>query len=246
MSRVGVFASPDEAREFKQLLLQLRASGFALQGGMKRPPIFEAAEEFTVANTTGEAVPPFAVMQCIGFDGATNTIEVQKPTDRYGVDGPYLINSGREIPIDGRGVGRNAGPITVHCESPTHVYDRYSPEVDQWYAISNPAGNMLYLGESELRTGGNCRFVIFSDYPSVIHAKTTASGIPAATGVSTITMGSESCDLYFSDDSGILTTTDIDIKLFNFSSTAVGASRMVLASRNEKGLWVVTAEDCPP
>jgi hypothetical protein len=35
MSRVGVFASPDEAREFKQVLLQLRASGFALTGWSK-------------------------------------------------------------------------------------------------------------------------------------------------------------------------------------------------------------------
>jgi hypothetical protein len=81
MSRVGVFASPDEAREFKQLLLQLRAAGYALNAGAKRPAVFEEPQEFIVANTTGEAVPPFAVMQCISYqDGA---IEIQKPADRY-------------------------------------------------------------------------------------------------------------------------------------------------------------------
>ena len=245
MSRVGVFASPDEAREFKQLLLQLRASGFALQGGMKRPPIFEAPQEYIVANTSGETVPPFAIMQCVSYQ--QGVIEIQKPTDRYGVAGPYLINGGNEIAIDGRGVGRNMGPITVHTDgSATTELQRLSAESNEWYAVQNPAGNLIYLGDSELRDGGSCVFAIFDGYPSVIHAKTTASGIPAATGTTTRTMGSASCDLYFSDSSGVINDSSIDIDLYNFSSTAVGTSRFVLASRNEKGLWVVTAEDCPP
>jgi hypothetical protein len=244
MTRVGVFASPDEARIYKQIVEQLRSSGFLLQGGQQRPPVFEAPQEYVVYNSSGEIVPPFAVMQCISSQ--KDVIEIQKPADRYGVNGPYLINAGKEIPIDSRGVGRNAGPIVVHTDaSATTALQRMSAEEDEWYAIQNPAGCFLYLGDSELRESGDCVFAIVDGYPNVIHAKTTGSGIPGATGTSIRTMQFASCDLYFSDNLGVIGDTLIDIDIFNFSSTAVGASRFVLASRNDAGLWVVTAEDCP-
>lgn len=243
MSRVGVFASPDEAREFKQLLLQLRAAGYALNAGAKRPAVFEEPQEFIVANTTGEAVPPFAVMQCISYqDGA---IEIQKPADRYGVNGPYLINSGKEIAIDGRGVGRNIGPITVHTDGTSEAeLDRFSPEVDEWFAIRNPAGNLIYLGDSSLRDSGDCVFAIVDTFPQVIHAKTGVSGISAASGSTTRAMSKADCNLYESSSTGGLTDTELDIELYNFAATAVQSSTFVLASRNDKGLWVVVAEDC--
>ena len=243
MSRVGVFASPDEAREFKQLLLQLRAAGYALNAGAKRPAVFDEPQEFVVANTTGEAVPPFAVMQCISYqDGA---IEIQKPADRYGVNGPYLINSGKEIAIDGRGVGRNIGPITVHTDGTSEAeLDRFSPEVDEWFAIRNPAGNLIYLGDSSLRDSGDCVFAIVDTFPQVIHAKTGASGIAAASGSTTRATASASCTLYQSDAEGLLEDSELEIDLYNFAATAVQADVFVLASRNEKGLWFVVAEDC--
>jgi hypothetical protein len=243
MSRVGVFASPDEAREFKQLLLQLRAAGYALNAGAKRPAVFEEPQEFIVANTTGEAVPPFAVMQCISYqDGA---IEIQKPADRYGVNGPYLINSGKEIAIDGRGVGRNIGPITVHTDGTSEAeLDRFSPEVHEWFAIRNPAGNLIYLGNSSLRDSGDCVFALVDTFPQVIHAKTGASGIAAASGSTTRAMSKADCNLYESSSTGGLTDTDLEIELYNFAATAVQSSTFVLASRNDKGLWIVVAEDC--
>lgn len=243
MSRVGVFASPDEAREFKQLLLQLRAAGYALNAGMKRPAVFEEPQEFIVANTTGEAVPPFAVMQCISYqDGA---IEIQKPADRYGVNGPYLINSGNEIAIDGRGVGRNIGPITVHTDGTSEAeLDRFSPEVDEWFAIRNPAGNLIYLGDSSLRDSGDCVFAIVDTFPQVIHAKTGVAGISAAAGTSARDMPSSECSLYGSNNEGLIEDSGLKIDLYNFAGTAVQSDTFVLASRNEKGLWIVIAEDC--
>jgi hypothetical protein len=243
MSRVGVFASPDEAREFKQLLLQLRAAGYALNAGAKRPAVFEEPQEFIVANTTGEAVPPFAVMQCISYqEGA---IEIQKPADRYGVNGPYLINSGKEIAIDGRGVGRNVGPITVHTDGTSEAeLDRFSPEVDEWFAIRNPAGNLIYLGDSSLRDSGDCVFAIVDTFPQVIHAKTGVSGISAASGSTTRAMSKADCNLYESSSTGGLTDTDLEIELYNFAATAVQSDTFVMASRNDRGLWIVVAEDC--
>lgn len=243
MSRVGVFASPDEAREFKQLLLQLRAAGFALNAGKRQSAVFEAPQEFVVANTTDEVVPPFALMQCITYqDGA---IEIQKPADRYGQSGPYLINGGREIKANERGIGRNIGPITVHTDGSADTeFQRLSAEADQWYAIYNPAGNMLYLGESELRDSGDCVFVIIDGYPQVIVCKTGGSGIAAASGSSPRTMASAECSVYEDDGTGVMTDSTIDEEIYNIMSTSVGANAFILASRNDRGLWVVAAEDC--
>ena len=243
MSRVGVFASPDEAREFKQLLLQLRASGFALQGGMKRPPVFEAPQEFVVYNSSGEIVPPFAVMQCISSQ--KDVIEIQKPADRYGVNGPYLINGGKEIPIDSRGVGRNAGPIVVHTDaSATTALQRMSAEENEWYAIQNPAGCFLYLGDSELRENGDCVFAIVDGYPSVIHARAGASGIAGATGTNPRIMSSATCTLYEDDGTGSLSLTSIEADIFNVMTTAVSANAFLLVSRNDRGNLVAVSEDC--
>lgn len=244
MSRVGVFASPDEAREFKQLLLQLRSAGYALNAGQRQPAVFEAPQEFVVANTTSETVPPFAVMQCISYqDGA---IEIQKPADRYGQSGPYLINSGREIKANERGIGRNVGPITVHTDGSAGTeLQRLSAEVDEWYAIRNPAGNLLYLGASELRDSGDCVFVIIDGYPQVIVCKTGGTGIAAASGSGPRSMGSAECSIFEDDGTGVMTDSTIDEDIYNIMSTAVGANAFILASRNDRGLWVVTAEDCP-
>lgn len=248
MTRVGVFASPDEAREFKQLLLQLRAAGYALNAGQKRPAVFEEPQEFVVYNSSGEAVPPFAIMQCLSYqDGA---IEIDKPADRYGVNGPYLINAGKEIAIDGRGIGRNMGPITVHTDGTADTeLDRFSPEASQWYAIRNPAGNLVYLGDSSLRETGDCVFVVVDIYPQVIHAKSGPSGIAAASGTTTRAMSKANCTLYQSSTTGVLTEalsgdTELEIELYNFAATAVASDTFVMASRNDRGLWVVVAEDC--
>jgi hypothetical protein len=78
----------------------------------------------------------------------------------------------------------------------------------------------------------------------VIHAKTGVSGISAASGSTTRAMSKADCNLYESSSTGGLTDTDLDIELYNFAATAVQSSTFVLASRNDKGLWVVVAEDC--
>jgi hypothetical protein len=243
MTRVGVFASPDEARIYKQIVEQLRSSGFLLQGGQQRPPVFEAPQEYVVYNSSGEIVPPFAVMQCISSQ--KDVIEIQKPTDRYGVNGPYLLNGGKEIPIDSRGVGRNAGPIVVHTDaSATTALQTMSAEQDEWYAIQNPAGCFLYLGDSELRESGDCVFAIVDKYPSVIHARAGASGIAGATGTNPRIMSSATCTLYEDDGTGSLSLTSIEADVFNVMTTAVSANAFLLVSRNDRGNLVAVSEDC--
>ena len=243
MSRVGVFASPDEAREFKQLLLQLRAAGYALNGGQKRQPVVEAPRDIIVYNASGEEIPAFAVMQCVGAQD--EVIEVDKPSDRYGVNGTYLVNGEKDIAIDSRGIAYESGAVLVHTDgSADTALQRLSPEVDEWYAIRNPAGNMVYLGDSTVRTSGDIVYAVIEGFPQVIHAKAGVTGVTAASGSSPRSMGSGVCDLYESDSAGSLTSANMEITLYNFSATAVTSSRFVVASRNEKGLWVVTAEDC--
>lgn len=243
MSRVGVFASPDEAREFKQLLLQLRAAGYALQGGAKRQPVIEAPRDIIVFNSSGEEIPPFAVMQCIGAQD--DVIEVNKPTDRYGVNGAYLINGDKEIAIDGRGVGYENGAVLVHTDgSADTALQRLSPEVDEWYAIRNPAGNMIYLGDSTVRASGDIVYAVIDGFPQVIHAKTGGSGIAAAAGSNPRAMTVGTCALYEAFDDATISDVDIEIEIHNIMSTQVAANTFILASRNERGLWIVTAEDC--
>ena len=244
MSRVGVFASPDEAREFKQLLLQLRSAGYALNAGQRQPAVFEAPQEFVVANTTSETVPPFAVMQCISYqDGA---IEIQKPADRYGQSGPYLINSGREIPVDGRGVGRNTGPLTIHTDgSAGTALQRLSAEEDEWFAIYNPAGCWLYLGDSTLRPEGDMVFAMHVDYPQVIHAKTGSAGIGGATGSGPRNLSAGTCSIFeCSQTTVVISDSGIAETIYNTMSSTIAANTFILASRNDRGYWVATAEDC--
>lgn len=245
MSRVGVFASPDEAREFKQLLLQLRAAGFALNAGQKQAAIVGQPQEFVVANTTDEIIPPFAIMQCTVFN--TDAIGVQKPADRYGRQGPYLVNGGYDIPIGGRGIGTNYGPIAISMDDTSFVLmtpqRRISPEVDQWTGLFNPAGCFIYLGDRALRLASNIVFAMYEGYPQVIHAKTGSGGIPAASGVGTRTLGSAECSLWEDDGNGNYTES-IPETIYNTMSTAVSGSSHILAARNHLGRLVVISEDC--
>lgn len=259
MGRVGVFASPDEAREFKQLLLQLRAAGYALQGGQKRPPVIEAESDIVVFNASGEAIPPCAVMQCTFAQ--KGVIEVTKPVDRYGEKGPYLINGPNAIEPDKNGIAYSYGKVLVHTDSNTgddrdsirRPYERFSPIEDEWYAEKNPAGNILMLGHSPIREHpySDQWIGILSEYPQVIHAKTPGTGIAAGTqsvdGV--VNLGkADDCNLLEIEEAstGSYRTkyAGINIRLFNAFRTAIGASTYVIASRNELGLWVVVAEEC--
>ncbi len=244
MSRVGVFASPEEAREFKQLLQQLRASGFQLAGGQQKPPVIDQQDTTVIYNASGLVIPPCAIVQCVG--ARSGVIEVRRPADRYGVNGPYLINGRNAIKIGERGVAYSAGNLLVHTNGTPTALTRLSPEANQWYAIANPAGNIIVLGKDAIRaTPFDVQYrAMVGEFPTLIHAKTGIGGVAAASGTSTRTMGSASCTLYQSSSAGVLTATSLTITLYNQSATAVGGSRFVGASQNEKGLWVITIEDC--
>jgi hypothetical protein len=58
-------------------------------------------------------------------------------------------------------------------------------------------------------------------------------------------MGSAECSIFEDDGTGVMTDSTIDEDIYNIMSTSVGANAFILASRNDRGLWVVTAEDCP-
>lgn len=244
MGRVGVFASPDEAREFKQLLLQLRAAGYALQGGQKRQAIMEAPEPIVVYNNSGEAIPSCAIMQCI--DSSDGVIAVDKPADRYGTVGPFLLNGPNAIEVDKRGVGTCWGSVLVHTDGTAlTAQDRLSPEANEWYAIKNPIGNMIYLGNKEIRSTGDQVQALIVGFPQLITFKSPVAGIAARTGSTTITKGQATCDIWaYENTAGQIRDTTFNETIYNIFSTAMPGLQFGKAALSERGEWDAVTWEC--
>lgn len=75
----------------------------------------------------------------------------------------------------------------------------------------------------------------------LVHAKTPVGGIPA---ISTLTMGSASCDIYECSSAGVLSDSGTNETIYNMASSAVAAETQIIAARNSAGLLVVIVEDC--
>lgn len=246
MSRVGVFASPDEAREFKQLLLQMRSQGYALTSGAKRMPSAPDRLGVVFVNMADEEIPASGIVEIYGYGEAVAL--GRKPTAEYEDNSTFfVINDVSAVPAGRRGVGYLDGIVVVASSETTQVAfsERMSAQVDSFQAKKNPAGNLMHLAYHALPNdrglNTNAVYVNIVGYPSVIMAKTPVGGIPAASGTTTRTFGlGEDCLLY----QGGSRPTNWLIDLYNFSSTAVAGDTFVLASRDESGRWVVIAEDC--
>lgn len=74
----------------------------------------------------------------------------------------------------------------------------------------------------------------------VIHFKSKVGGIPA---ISTLTMGSASCDKYDCDSSGVLSDSGDDVTIYNMAG-AFAANTLGVAALNEQGLYVAIVEKC--
>lgn len=75
----------------------------------------------------------------------------------------------------------------------------------------------------------------------LVHAKTPVGGIPA---ISTLTMGSASCDIYACSSAGVLSDSGNNATIYNMASSAVAGETQIIAARNAAGLLVVIVEDC--
>ena len=166
-----------------------------------------------------------------------------------------MINGRDAIESEKNGVAFTSGSVLVHSDDiDDEEIVRLSPEEDEWYAIENPAGNLLYLGQEPIRESPYDVQVraLFGEYPSVIHARASGSGIPAATAIGSgqLSMGESTTAKLMkctAEPDGTFTIKEHDtITLYNQFSVAVAADAYLLASRNHLGIWVVVAEDCGP
>jgi len=241
MTRVGVFRSPDEAREYKQLLEQLRASGFALLGGQKPAPVFEAPREIIYYNSSGAAAPPFAALQVINCEIENNVpvMEVDQAVDSYGRSGAYIFNGPTQIANAARGVGF-VGVVIVQGDATTYAFgDRLRVKANSYNVEKHPCGQLLCLGKYAIRSETDVYYAIDVGFPSTVDFVAPGGGIAAATGTTTLTMGSASCDIW--DDAGTagqISDSGSDETICNIFDKAVPAGARGKASLNGNGLWV--------
>jgi hypothetical protein len=99
-----------------------------------------------VENTSGEIVPPFAVMQTSSLSAGDvrEVFEVEKPFDPTGSSGLLLFNGAEEIAVDGIGVAQR-GPSYFHSppQVPATGFASYAARVDSWFLSEQRGGQFL-------------------------------------------------------------------------------------------------------
>lgn len=127
--------------------------------------------------------------------------------------------------------------VTVGDES--HEYANLD---DGAYKLVSAASGPVKLIYAPTGTGDKeCVICLGSGGSNVTHAKTPSGGIPA---MSTLTMGSASCDIYSCSSAGVLSDSGTNETIYNMASGEVAGSTHIIASRNTAGLLVVIVEDC--
>jgi len=245
MSRTyGFFPSVESAASHMERLERLWAWYLSTSG---RIPLFVPEEDqIEFYNASGEDIPPHAVMQIT--DGEESVVKVDKPADRYGRTGPYLIN-GNEAVLTGKfGIATKNGTALVKIidAGTINFGKRLSAEANQWYAIENPCGPWRYVGTQEtLSYNGTHVLAQWVNYPLTIDFVAPVGGIAAATGTDPITMGSATCDIW--QDSGTLgqiTDSTFNETIYNKFAEAVPASARGYASLSARGLWRAISWSC--
>lgn len=233
------FFTPQTAQQIIADLKLLKSAVFG-SGGMFTPRF--PAPKIYVRNVSGEEIPAYACMQSTGtqsYDGRTY-IEVDKPADVSGEAGGYLFNGPRAIATGSNGVAF-AGPHVqaLGDGSTATAGKRWGPQQDSWEVAESPLGFLICVGDDDVATDV-VRF-IYSYGFGVVHFQSPSGGIPA---FSSSTMGSASCDIYESDDTGALSDSTINDTIYNMASAAFAGSTRGIAARNDAGLLVAIVEDC--
>jgi hypothetical protein len=76
--------------------------------------------------------------------------------------------------------------------------------------------------------------------PEVYLAQTPGGGIAARSGT---TVSSASCTIW-RNINGTLESTGITLTVYNFATTAIGATKYIIVNRDKQGTWWVVAADC--
>lgn len=248
MVRIGAY-TVDEAREFKALLLQLRAAGFVLQGGQKKQAVIEGPQEVIFHNSSGATAPPFAPLQVIAcnINGSVPIVEVDQVADSYGRSGPYVFNGPLNVANDEKGIGYR-GYVAVQGDATTYVFgDRLRVKASAYTVEKHPCGNLFCLGKYELRAETDIYLAMDVGYPQTIQFK-AASGIAARSGTTTITKGSASCDIWTSNGTvGQIADSTFDETIYSLFTQAIPSNAFGVAALDSTGEWNVLnwEQDCP-
>lgn len=137
------------------------------------PPIF-------VRNDSGQAVPPYALMQPTGTVNVTNSFcyaTIQKPIHSTILRCPLLINGMFEIASGAYGVAQQGPVFSLLGGSGRVVGDRLGPEDDEWFA---ELGSMYaVIGEDTTAIEENVYKVMFDT--SSWRGRTKAGGLTVGT-----------------------------------------------------------------
>lgn len=255
MSRIGTY-TVEEAREYKALLLQLRAAGFALQGGEKLPALAESPNEVVFYNI-GNPLDPFSVVQVLTCELEQNRVVygAGMAQDSYQRFGRYLLTGPTAIGSFKRGIGYSNYGLVRGDASTYAVGDRLrvkSQPFPQTYSVveKHPCGNFYCVKKVNWRSQTNIYFVADVGFPAVIDfVAPSPTGIGAATGTTTISMISGDCDIWADTTSrvvpygvpGTIVDTGFNETIWNKFSTAIPAASRGFASLDNSGLWKAVA-----
>ena len=163
MTDFVAFANADDARLVLSLARRLRASG--LLDNLNLPSEDRPIEQpIYVENTSGETIPPFAVMQTSSLSAGDvrEVFEVEKPFDPTGSSGLLLFNGAEEIAVDGIGVAQR-GPSYFHSppQVPAAGFASYAARVDSWFLSEQRGGQFLVTARQGTDAGEShtCRVV---------------------------------------------------------------------------------------
>jgi hypothetical protein len=217
-----------------------------LSTGQRIPLFVPEEDQIEFYNDSGEDIPPHAVMQIT--DGEESVVKVDKPADRYGRTGPYLIN-GNEAVLEGKfGIATKNGTALVKIVDAGTVNfgKRLSAEANQWYAIENPCGPWRYCGtQEELSYNGTHVLAQWVDYPPIVDFVAPVGGIAATTGTDPLTMGSATCDIWIDSGTlGQLTDSSFNETIYNRFAESVPASARGIASLSGRGVWRAVSWSC--
>lgn len=220
-------------RDIAQLLVELR----------KLSRFQQQTEGLVFCNKGVATVPPFGIVQITGNE--MSQLKAERPADSYGRSGWYLVNGPTEVPVNAYGLGfRGISPVM--CDSSSYVRgDRLRAMASSYLASKHPCGNWLVIGDYPLRGETDIFLCCDVGYPQTIDFVAPGGGIAAATGTTTLTMGSASCDIW--DDTGTtgqIADTTYNETIYNKFAEAVPASARGNASLDNAGLWRAVTWSC--
>lgn len=232
---IGAY-SPETARIILETVRYLRESGFVVPVPGRGAPSVAPPTPIYVRNDSGEEIPAWGCMQVTGTVDANNQSfsKVTKPTTS-GVQ--YLFNGQQPIETGGYGVAQEGNKARAYKSSGTVTFGQlWRPTSGQWY-LTQGSGRFPAIGLDDIDDNV---FWVRTDFNDIVHFKSPVGGIPAIT---TLTMGSATCDRYSCTTTGVLADSGEDITIYN-AHAAFAASTLGTAALNDAGLWVAITENC--